>query len=1353
MAVEVVDLCSSDEEESPRKAAEGVLAGFQPRKDKQATSKTAIPSNNGTASHRYEFDFDDQTWEDSSSPLDAGLNGSLESYSGVNSTDHGEYKETPVSTEQYFGSKSKQPAKEHLLGEQYTKGPDSNEVMEYTNGGSDNEHRTWKHTEDERTWSATHVNGVLQYRATNIKSSVQIDHQSERSFRVDKTKRYGQNIREASQGPGTSPLSSPPASSVLNSYMSPKARGAQYVGVPSMSGNLARDTQPPKTSILSGAGLQLVRMQEDSVPEHLLTNRENGAKRQASFQIDSPSTHIAKRPRTDGGGKAIQQGPVSGRGGSRGPAVLIDVTDPDAERVSYSNEPDMGESIRVTPAAAPKPVTKDPIPKRANFSKGPNRKGEGYLPEEDELVCQLKADGLNWDQIASHFNGRTAGSLQVRYYTKLAYRKDAPARVVRPARKKSTLLVPLERADSSDNIATGRGKRVRNSAPSAVDGFVSWASVKASRRESAAATKVEEEEEDLIDAHEPSLPDLLSRYDSTFPCLVSQVLRHRELGLNGRRSWGASPRAARDDVKNHVYKTYSLQQQYHGTSGDVVALSWAPDGDRFAAGSIAISDDRSMQYNMQRNLVVGSRSESKLREMTEHHVPRPVINTADNVNGLHAMRATQDSRLFKTVTATAFSPSSPRKLYTASEDMMLRRYSVGKDVSTVKCRYEIQHPARVDLLAVSSPHGIVATGCHMDKGSVQLYRCHEKDYERGAVFSPGRRELDSSVPIYPSTLKWGIAYRHCALLLAGFCGDEEKEHAGETCLWDVTTGTAIHIRGATRNVTDVAWNPNPSSASTSFAVASKPSSLSVARSTRSVIQCFAPNQQEARKVLTWECPAADINDVLFCPYDDNLIAAGATNGTVYIWDQRFASKSQQPLHILEHGDTENILAHDRDPETADTGVRFLSWGATKTRLYSGSHDGIVKVWNPYRSLDNAHIDDIAPPRNERSAVMSGTFNQDHRELLVGTENGRINLFSIEANPVYKPQQFKLETAPPVNEQDDPLATARSMINSGKITIRPCGAMPFRQAVQGPNYEGPFMAPSSEEISQAEGKCNEAMIAQSDTHLHKAQSGPYDDDADIDTARADSNALAAQRNLDELNQRLEHFNFAEPKAREFQRSLLRAEQDRAQLSQLAGFVEACTLDCGILPTSDQEVEDSGRSELRIPQMLRKMDQAAAMAHIGDDEISVLTCASCYPLEAIKRKAKGGKEKPSFCAACKLKKAGLTVSCSRCAGPARLQPDTAKETLCERCSFACFRCTGAVTINDETNTISCHACNLTWNIGVLGYELVTAAPEKLRLPRAQQKQEEMEQYDDFGTLEREHYASLWQDTEDADDMIGY
>lgn len=47
-----------------------------------------------------------------------------------------------------------------------------------------------------------------------------------------------------------------------------------------------------------------------------------------------------------------------------------------------------------------------------------------FSPEEDELLRQLKGDGLPWDEISDRFPGRSKGTLQVRYSTKLKPRPE-----------------------------------------------------------------------------------------------------------------------------------------------------------------------------------------------------------------------------------------------------------------------------------------------------------------------------------------------------------------------------------------------------------------------------------------------------------------------------------------------------------------------------------------------------------------------------------------------------------------------------------------------------------------------------------------------------------------------------------------------------------------------------------------------------------------------------------------------------------------------------------------------------------------------------------------------------------------
>lgn len=58
--------------------------------------------------------------------------------------------------------------------------------------------------------------------------------------------------------------------------------------------------------------------------------------------------------------------------------------------------------------------------KRVSKKKHPKAK---FTAEDDDLLVDLKeVRKLTWKQIAEHFDGRTAGALQVRYCTKLKAR-------------------------------------------------------------------------------------------------------------------------------------------------------------------------------------------------------------------------------------------------------------------------------------------------------------------------------------------------------------------------------------------------------------------------------------------------------------------------------------------------------------------------------------------------------------------------------------------------------------------------------------------------------------------------------------------------------------------------------------------------------------------------------------------------------------------------------------------------------------------------------------------------------------------------------------------------------------------
>nr|OQO30360.1 hypothetical protein B0A51_02027 [Rachicladosporium sp. CCFEE 5018] len=630
--------------------------------------------------------------------------------------------------------------------------------------------------------------------------------------------------------------------------------------------------------------------------------------------------------------------------------------------------------------------------------------GGRYSAAEDSHLVMLREEhSISWDEMPKYFSGRTQGSLQVRYS---GLRRKPSAHAALPdLGHDSSFAMDSDTMHSGDQRPRRRRKKERTQA-----GFVSWADVKAKRLvDDSQLQAVSGTQGDDVSTTNGELSQRSARQH--LPLMpMNRSLRGRELG--NTRSLKIS-----GDLQNSVIDTLGPRRSFNGTSGDVTCVAWAKDDNRFAAGSIAISDVSSMQYNRPFNLLLGDVDRNTLLELPEHHVKRPVVNsnTVDssgnartNVNGSHEMRATQDSRVFMTVAAVDFDTSG--RLFTAGGDSSVRMY----DSQSGRCLDTCVLDATVDMLVCCGP-GVLAVAQHTAKDSIRLLRYDTGHFTDSFVL--WLPQMSNVLPIFPSALKRGGPNNR--LLLAGFASDgveEERATAGGIGLWDLQTRSLLETPNVTRGVFDVAWNLSPSSRSTLFAVAvSKPESR-----IRSEIQCFSWDRSGIRRTLTWDCPALDINDVIYCPHDDNLIAAGATDGRVYVWDKRHADNKQSPLHVFKHGNTTNVIDHDRPREVADTGVRFLSWSATADRLYSGSSDGVVKVWDPYRSTEDAHVRDVA---GFETAVMSGAFSADFRDLLIGEEKGQINLLGIdrEGRPIRTAKRFDLLAAPApttINTEED-----------------------------------------------------------------------------------------------------------------------------------------------------------------------------------------------------------------------------------------------------------------------------------------------------------------------------------------------
>jgi len=107
-----------------------------------------------------------------------------------------------------------------------------------------------------------------------------------------------------------------------------------------------------------------------------------------------------------------------------------------------------------------------------------------------------------------------------------------------------------------------------------------------------------------------------------------------------------------------------------------------------------------------------------------------------------------------------------------------------------------------------------------------------------------------------------------------------------------------------------------------------------------------------------------------------------------VWDTALGDK---PVHVLKHGTPIDEFHGDRARE--DTGVKFCAWGTSLDRFYTGSSDGLIKVWNVRRSRgkDPFMRDLLEVP----GPVSFGQFSPDRSRLIIGDATGRVSFLSVD----------------------------------------------------------------------------------------------------------------------------------------------------------------------------------------------------------------------------------------------------------------------------------------------------------------------------------------------------------------------
>ncbi|CBX96824.1 hypothetical protein IAQ61_008224 [Plenodomus lingam] len=553
----------------------------------------------------------------------------------------------------------------------------------------------------------------------------------------------------------------------------------------------------------------------------------------------------------------------------------------------------------------------------------------------------------------------------------------------------------------------------------------------------------------------------------------ASIIRERELGRQSARGWRAASKPLTYQVKNKVMDTFGTATSWTGASGDIHAIAWAPNGEFFAAAAVAVDDPHSMQYNKNNNLLFGKCSSNTLHELGEHCREREM--TEQGPNSTHAMFASQDPRIYSTVSSLGFSKSKSGNnlLYSAGYDGSICVWHTDKEDPQPILGAKLNVKAPVDMIAVNPVHdGVVAVAVKQASSkAVRLLRINEEDpndFERHNLHSPkavARPEMN----ILPTAIQFEPRFGN--MLLAGFGAnirDSGFDTTGDLCLWDVETvqprgvyGRARNVYGASLNIFDVEFNPNPS-IMPSFAIGCVATG-NVSRGMRSAIRLYDEREDGRYSCAAEiECMALDMNDVVWCPYDECLVAVGCTDGKSYIWDIR---NRVEPLHVLAHGKSVMPLQEGIRHEITDTGVRFLSWGENATRLYSGSSDGVVKVWDVTRSKEDAFIKEIF---KADSGIMAGAFSPDYSKLVIGEVNGSVNVLEVGRDDCSPEDGAQLRYVPYQygNDKDsgDPhfdtaadsgIAEGRHLLSTGEVQVMPMGSLPIRQAVQGPAYHGPY----------------------------------------------------------------------------------------------------------------------------------------------------------------------------------------------------------------------------------------------------------------------------------------------------------
>ena len=490
---------------------------------------------------------------------------------------------------------------------------------------------------------------------------------------------------------------------------------------------------------------------------------------------------------------------------------------------------------------------------------------------------------------------------------------------------------------------------------------------------------------------------LLTRDGSTIVHFPSTIGRLSKASILRRREFGGHPglnqRVLQIGLRQSVLNDRLAPWKYwEGASKDVITSAWSPNGLYFAAGASTDLDSLNVQYNRNNNLLWADIEHNCISELVNHHIPRLLpldIHESSEITNTHN---TLDSRVFTTVSSIDFN-SRGNQMYSSSYDHSVKVWEVYDYFRAPECATTLRHTSRVELLSgheESNGHILATAQCNSEQ-PISLWQIPSDNPESSKLRTHFSSERVKRMGLSPTALSWGTLPAWTEhLLIAGFAENKnnafDRDRQGDLLIWDVNTSQPLtRLTPAAQCVFDLAWHPRL----TCMAAATTPSGQLTTRSTKSVIRTWNPLESPSR-IMEFECPALDINEILFNPLHENYISVACTNGCAYVWDVR---RPDGVLSVLQHGDVIEQLDEGRRREEQDTGMRFMSWSFDGSSLYTGSSDGLIKQWNPFVSEEDCHIRDVA---TFDSGVMTGTFSPDGSNLLIGLCKGSIQVLSVAA---------------------------------------------------------------------------------------------------------------------------------------------------------------------------------------------------------------------------------------------------------------------------------------------------------------------------------------------------------------------